>query len=69
MAKPKKSAQELFEMIAGEVSLEGVSLNIHKDPMGWHATAFGSSPNRVIQVQGAVGNIVDRLRSMYDLED
>jgi hypothetical protein len=69
MTKPKKSAQELLEMIASEVSLDGVTLNIHKDPMGWHATAYGSSPNRVIQVQGAVGNIVERLRSMYDLED
>lgn len=69
MTKPKKTASELAEMIGREISLEGVRLEIQRDPMGWHATAYGWSPNRVAQVQGAVGNIVERLRSMYDLDD
>lgn len=69
MARPKKTARELVEMIGKETSLEGVRLDIHRDPMGWHATAYGSSPNRVAHVQSAVGNIVDGLRSQYDLQD
>ncbi len=69
MTKPKKTARELAEMIATQMSLDGVRLDIHRDPAGWHAVVYGSSPNRVAQAQSAVDQIVQRLRASYDLND
>jgi hypothetical protein len=69
MTKPKKTARELAEMIAAEMSLAGVRLDIHSGPAGWHAVVYGSSPNRVAQAQSAVDQIVGRLRASYDLDD
>ena len=68
MRKPKKTARELTEMIADEVSLVGIRLDIHDGAAGWHAVV-GSSPNRVAQAQTEVDRIVQRLRRQHDLED
>lgn len=69
MMKPKKPARELTAMIAEEMSLAGVRLDIHSGAAGWHAVVYGSSPNRVAQAQTEVDRIVQRLRSSYDLEE
>lgn len=69
MRKPKKTARELTEMIADEMSLVGVRLDIHAGAAGWHAVVYGSSPNRVAQAQTGVDQIAQRLRQKYDLED
>lgn len=67
--KPKKTARELTEMIADEMSLVGVRLDIHAGVADWHAVVYGSSPNRVAQAQTGVDQIVQRLRQKYDLEN
>ena len=69
MRKPKKTARELTEIIADEMSLVGVRLDIHAGAAGWHAVVCGSSPNRVAQAQTEVDRIVQRLRREHDLED
>jgi hypothetical protein len=69
MTKPKKTARELAAIIAEEMSLSGVRLDIHSGAAGWHAVVYGSSPNRVAQAQTQVDQIVQRLRQQYDLED
>ena len=69
MKKTEKTARELGEMIAAEISLDGVSLSIHRDPNGWHGTVYGSSPNRVAQAQAQVSQVVQRLRASYDLKE
>ena len=69
MTKPNKTARQLAELIAEEISSGGVRINVHTDSTGWHATVYGSSPNRVAQAQAEVNQIVQRLRSTYNLDE
>ena len=69
MTKPNKTARQLAELIAEEISSGGVRINVHTDSTRWHATVYGSSPNRVAQAQAEVNQIVQRLRSTYDLDE
>jgi hypothetical protein len=69
MAKTKKTAAQLLEMIAAEVPLNGVRVDIHKDdPMGWDANTYGDS-DQADPIQLALRNAVERLRAIYDLEE
>jgi hypothetical protein len=70
MTKEKKTARELAELIAEEMSAGGgIRINVHTNPSGWHATGYGWSPNRAAQAQAEVDQIVQRLRATYDLDD
>jgi len=68
IAKPKKTANELAELIAAEIPLGGIRLDIHPDPTGWNAVAYGSDPDRVARIQSLLGEIVHPYKLLYDLD-
>jgi hypothetical protein len=68
VAKEKKTASELAEMMASELPSD-IRFNVHKDTVGWHAVLYGSSPDHVRRAQVQVDQVVERLRSNYELGD
>jgi hypothetical protein len=68
VAKSKKTARELSEMIAAELPVKGARFDVRKDAAGWHAVVYGSSPDDVARTQAEVDQIVQRLRLTYDLD-
>jgi len=66
--KVKKTANELAELIAAEIPMGDALLAIQRDPSGWNATVYASSPDQLARLQQPVGVVVDWLRNFYDLD-
>jgi hypothetical protein len=69
MAKDKKSARELADMIAARMQVEAGLVSVHKDPAyGWAVNVF-SGPARVVGDQHLAEQIAAELREQYDLTE
>jgi hypothetical protein len=69
MAKEKKTARELADMIAGRVGVGGVQIAVHKSPIyGWDANII-VVPAQAINAHAMVQQIVAELRELYDLKE
>jgi hypothetical protein len=68
MAKEKKTAQELADMIAARINVGGVFVKVHADPAyGWHPTVV-TAPEQVVTFQQRAEEIAKELRALYDLK-
>jgi hypothetical protein len=69
MAREKKSAHELAEMIAARMKIEAKLVSVHKDPTyGWAVDVF-TGPARLFGDQPLAEQIAAELRERYDLTE
>jgi hypothetical protein len=69
MAREKKSARELAEMIAARMKIEAGLVSVHKDPAyGWAVNVF-TGPSRLFGDQPLAEQIAAELREQYDLAE
>jgi len=67
MAKDRKTADQLSEMIISAIGVRDVSVSVRKDhAYGWQPTVV-SSPGDSIGYQRRVDEIAHRLRFQFDL--
>jgi hypothetical protein len=67
LAKQRKTARELEDMIAERVGVGGVMVKVHSDPAyGWHATVM-TAPAKAIAAQQVVERISEELRLQFEL--
>jgi hypothetical protein len=68
LAKEKKTADELADIIGQRVGVGGVMVTVYPDPaFGWNATLM-TAPSAATRVQPMVENIVQELRREFDLK-
>lgn len=69
MQKPKKSARQLQEMIAGQLGIGPLFVRVHPDPaLGWHAIVV-TAPGQEICSRQSVEEAAAALRAKYDLKE
>jgi hypothetical protein len=69
MAKEKKSAKELADLVMQRIGLSGVIVAVNRDPAyGWHPTVV-TTPSQAIAAQSAADQAAEELRPLYDLSD
>ncbi len=69
MAKEKKTAQQLAEMIAGRIGVSGVHVRVREDHAdGWCPTIV-SAPGNGLGFQRRAEEIAQRLRFEFELAD
>jgi hypothetical protein len=67
VAKQRKTAQQLAEIIAGKIGVDGVYVRIREDHSeGWCPTIV-SAPSNELGFQRRAEEIAQRLRFEYDL--
>jgi hypothetical protein len=68
MAKEKKTAQELADMIAARIGVGGIQIAVHKSPIyGWDANIV-TVPSQAVAANQMVQQIAEELRALYDLK-
>jgi hypothetical protein len=69
MAKERKTAHQLSDMIVSAIGIGQVHVNVRKDhAYGWQPTVV-SSPGDSIGYQRRVDEIANRLRFQFDLRE
>jgi hypothetical protein len=69
MAKERKTADQLSDMIVSAIGIGQVYVNVRKDhAYGWQPTVV-SSPGDSIGFQRRVDEIANRLRFQFDLRE
>jgi hypothetical protein len=69
MARERRTAQELAELIVRRLGINGISIRVRKDhAYGWEPTVE-DSPGDKIGFQRRVEEIANRLRLDYDLRE
>ena len=69
MARERKTAQELAELITDKVGVRDLYVRVRKDhAYGWEPTVE-DAPGDLIGFQRRVEEIAHRLRMQYDLRD
>jgi len=67
MHKEQKSAQELADLVAARIRVDGVLVSVHKDPAyGWHPIVV-TAPAAASLCQVPAEEIAVELRSKYTL--
>jgi hypothetical protein len=67
--KPKKSARQLEELIAGRIGIGPLFVRVHPDPaLGWHAMVV-TAPGQEICSQQSVAEATAELRAKFDLKE
>jgi hypothetical protein len=71
MAKQRKTAHELKDIVAARLGIGDVLIAVHKDRIdGWRATVVTTlQPTNRKQYQASVDQIVAELRSEYELTE
>jgi hypothetical protein len=68
MAKEKKTAEELADLVAEKINLSGNSVKVHADPVyGWHPMVF-TTPRQAQNFQQQAEQAAAELRQLYDLK-
>jgi hypothetical protein len=68
MAKEKKTARELADMIAARIGVGGVQIAVHKRrTYGWDAHIV-TVPSQAVAANQMVQQIAEELRTLYDLK-
>jgi hypothetical protein len=69
IAKEKKTARELADMLAARIGVDGIQIAVHKSPMyGWDANII-TVPSQAINAHAMLQQIVAELRERYDLKE
>jgi hypothetical protein len=69
MAKERKTADQLSDMIVSAMGIRDVHIHVRKDhAYGWQPTVV-SSPGDSIGFQRRVDEIANRLRFQFDLQE
>jgi hypothetical protein len=69
MQKPKKSAEQLQEMIADRIGIGPLFVRVHPDPAyGWHARLV-AAPGQEICSPQSVEDAAAELRTQFDLKE
>jgi len=64
----EKTAPELADLVLQELSVGGVFVKVHPDPvLGWKPTVV-TGPENVVALQAAADKIAQRLRTKYTLK-
>lgn len=68
LAKDKKTAHELADIIGQRIGVAGVMISVYPDPdFGWNATLI-TAPSAAIGAQPMLEQIVQELRTEFDLK-
>ena len=68
MAKQRKTARELADIIAARLCVGGIQIAVHKSPVyGWDANII-TVPSQAVNAHVMVQQIVAELREQYDLQ-
>ena len=67
MAIAQKNARELKAILAAELGAGDFELEVRKDALGWYVDVSGQNKIQVSYLQSMADELVEEMRSQYDL--
>ena len=68
MAIAQKNARELKAILAAELGAGDFELEVRKDALGWYVDVSGQNKIQVSYLQSMADELVEEMRSHYDLK-
>jgi hypothetical protein len=68
MAIAQKNARELKEILAAKLGAADFQLEVRKDTLGWYVDVSGQNKIQISYLQSMADELVEEMRSHYDLK-
>jgi hypothetical protein len=68
MAIAQKNAGELKEILAARLGAGDFQLEVRKDTLGWYVDVSGQNKIQISYLQSMADELVEEMRSHYDLK-
>jgi hypothetical protein len=68
MAIAQKNARELKEILAARLGAGDFQLEVRKDTLGWYVDVSGQNKIQISYLQSMADELVEEMRSHYDLK-
>jgi hypothetical protein len=68
MAIAQKNARELKEILAAKLGAGDFQLEVRKDTLGWYVDVSGQNKIQISYLQSMADELVEEMRSHYDLK-